>query len=181
MGTSLPGHSLLRGVEWFVGPEHRVKVPEVHRYCWPSSGTRGHRAGSDRGRWRLVSPGRQRCLPLRSGLVNLNVNLVSKLITNAPCQARAASLLGSALRGLVRHLWSRCLVVSSCWLDPSRRGRTPLVSWCWWGPWAGVRVRAARSDEGCFLSSHYWGVCVWGKLRRDFYVDAAMCGAHNVI
>lgn len=122
-GTASP--SLLQGtLERFGGPEALGVCP-----CyWSSTGTPGHQTGSSHGHWRLVSPGRQRCLASHSGLANLNVNLVTKLITDTPSPARVACPLGSALRRLTKHLRSPWLVVFSCWLGPSRHGRTRLVA-----------------------------------------------------
>lgn len=94
--------------------------------CWQSTRTRGHPPGSSQGRWKLTSPGRQQCLASHSGLVNLNVNLVTKLITNVPSPARVGCPLGSALHRLLRHLWSLSLLDSSC-LAASACGRTWLV------------------------------------------------------
>lgn len=97
------------------------------RVAGPALGPRDM-TGSSHGHWRLLSPGRQQCLASHSGLVNLNVNLVTKLITDTPSPAHVACPLGSALRRLTKHLWSPCLVVFSCWLGPSRHGRTRLVA-----------------------------------------------------
>ena len=80
----------------------------VHPCCWPSAGTQGHQAGSRHGRWRLVRPGRQRCLASRSGLGTLVIDLVTKLTFKLTSPAHVACPLGSVLSSVLggEHLKS---------------------------------------------------------------------------
>lgn len=102
------------------------------RCCWQSTRTQGPPPGSSQGRWKPMSPGRQQCLALHPGLINLNVNLVTKLITNVLSPARVGCSLGLALRRLLRHLRA-----SPSWICPARllpAGGGPdwcPGGWCW--------------------------------------------------
>lgn len=101
-----------------------------------STGTPGPPPGSSQGRWKLTSPGRQQCLASHSGLVHLNVHLVTKLITHVPSPARLGCPLASALLRLPRHVWNHSLLDSSCSAAPG----------C--APWAGV---GEGLRAGCLL------------------------------
>lgn len=87
--------------ERFGGQECHNGGPSVHP---------GQAPGPGDSHQRLVSPSRCWCLASHSSLVNLHVNLGTKLITNMPSPAHVACLLGSAFRGFSSHLWSPWLM-----------------------------------------------------------------------